>query len=72
MFARRFNAIGVELFLRKHGYSEGILGGLRLKSVTPTALNYLFCVIVHIFSRQNIWWIVSKKHNADVAETCIS
>ena len=29
-----FNAVGVELFLWKHGYSEGIYGGLRLKSVT--------------------------------------
>ncbi|MEZ7713879.1 hypothetical protein [Segatella salivae] len=33
-----FNAIGVELFLRKHRYSEGIYGRLRLESVTPTAL----------------------------------
>jgi len=33
-----FNAIGVELFLRKHGYNEGINGRLRLKSVTPMAL----------------------------------
>ena len=31
-FARRFNAIGVELFLRKHGYSEGIHGGLIKKA----------------------------------------
>ena len=37
-FARRFNAIGVELFPRRHGYSEGIHGGLRKKSATPTAL----------------------------------
>jgi len=37
-FARRFNAVGVELFLRKHGYSEEIHGGLRLESVTPIAL----------------------------------
>jgi hypothetical protein len=49
--------------LRKHGYSEGIHGGLRLESVTHMALNFSFCVIVHIFSRQNIWWIAPKKRN---------
>ncbi len=38
MVARRFNAVSVELFLRKHGYSEEIHGGLRLKSVAPMAL----------------------------------
>ena len=42
MVARKFNAIGVELFLRKHGYSEGINGELRLESVTPMALIRLF------------------------------
>ncbi|MBW4905965.1 hypothetical protein KZY66_01415 [Prevotella salivae] len=31
-FARRFNAIGVELFPRKHGDSEGIHGGLIKKA----------------------------------------
>ena len=31
-FARRFNAIGVELFLRKHDYNEGIHGGLIKKA----------------------------------------
>ncbi|WP_278526899.1 hypothetical protein, partial [Segatella salivae] len=36
--ARRFNAIGVALFPRRYGYSEGIYGGLRLESVTPMAL----------------------------------
>jgi len=28
--------------LRKHGYSEGIHGGLRLESVTPMVLKHLF------------------------------
>ena len=42
MVAGRFNAIGVELFLRKHGYSKGINGELRLESVTPIALIRLF------------------------------
>ena len=37
-FARRFNAVGVELFPRRHGYSEEIISGLRLESVTPMAL----------------------------------
>ena len=35
-------------FFRKHGYSEGTHGGLRLESVTHMALNYSFCVITHI------------------------
>ena len=38
MVTRRFNAVGVELFLRRHGYSEGINGGLRLENATPMAL----------------------------------
>ena len=42
MVAGRFNAIGVELFLRRHGYSKGINDGLRLESVTPMALICLF------------------------------
>ena len=42
MVARGFNAIGVEFSLRKHGYSKGIYDGLRLESVTPMAVKYLF------------------------------
>ena len=42
MVARRFNAVSVEFSLRRRGYSEGIHGGLRLESVTPMALKYLF------------------------------
>ena len=42
MVARRFNAVSVEFSLGKHGYSEGIHGGLRLESVTPMALKYSF------------------------------
>ena len=38
MVTRRFNAVSVELFLRMHGYSEVIHGGLIKKSATPTAL----------------------------------
>ena len=63
MVARRFNAIGVEFSLRKHGYSEGIYGGLRLESVTPTALKCSICNMNYIILRQKIWWITPKKHN---------
>ena len=35
------NAVGVELFLRKHGYSEEVHGGLRLESVTPMVLKHI-------------------------------
>jgi len=36
--ARRFNAIGVELFLWRHAYNETFSDGLLKKSATPTAL----------------------------------
>jgi len=55
MVARRFNAIGVELFLRKHGYSKGINGGLRLESVTPAALKHSIRNMNYVISRQKIW-----------------
>ena len=51
----RFNAVGVELFLRKHGYNEEIHGGLRLESVTPTALKRLFHKMNYVFSHLNLW-----------------
>ncbi|MFC2712116.1 MAG: hypothetical protein ACFN4M_01790, partial [Segatella salivae] len=35
---RRFNAIGVELFLRKHAYNDTFYGGLIKKSATTTTL----------------------------------
>ncbi|MBF1561155.1 MAG: hypothetical protein HXO11_08380, partial [Prevotella salivae] len=38
MVTRRFNAVSVELFLRKHGYSEVIHGRLIKKNATPMAL----------------------------------
>ena len=38
MFARRFNAVSVELFLRRHAYNETFHGGLIQKSATPMAL----------------------------------
>ena len=63
MVTRRFNAIGVELFLRKHGYSEVIHGGLIKKSATPTALKYVFHDVVNIYMRMNKWWIMSKRYN---------
>ena len=44
------NAVGVELFLRKYGYSKGIHGGLRLESVTPMALKRSFYIMIYIFS----------------------
>jgi len=30
-----------------------------------------YCVNIHIFSRQNIWWIAPKKHNTYGVGTCI-
>ena len=27
------------------------------------ALKYSFYIMIHIFSRQNIWWIAPKKRN---------
>ena len=60
---RGFNAIGVEFSLRKHGYSEGIYGGLRLESVTPMALKCSIRNMNYVMSRQKIWWITPKKRN---------
>ena len=53
-FARRFNAIGVELFMRKHGYSEGNHDGLRLESATPMVLKHLFHYVINIISHHNL------------------
>ena len=38
MVARGFNAIGVELFLRKYAYNETFYGGLIKETATPMAL----------------------------------
>jgi len=41
--------------LRKHGYSEGINGELRLESVTPMALILSFYIMIVVFLYQNLW-----------------
>jgi len=63
MVARGFNAVSVEFSLRKHGYSEGIHGELRLESVTPMALKCSIRNMNYVMSRQKIWWIMPKKRN---------
>ena len=55
-FARRFNAVGVELFPRRHGYSEEIHGGLRLESVTPMALKGIIYKIRCVETQRNIYY----------------
>ena len=72
MFARRFNAIGVELFPRKHGYSEGIHGGLRLESATHMALKRSFYIMIYISSCPYSWRIALRKRNTYSVETFIS
>jgi len=71
MVARRFNAIGVEFSLRKHGYSEGIYGGLRLESVTPMAL----FPTNHTLTQGNLHYRLAtlnyQKRNTGGAETYI-
>jgi len=52
---RGFNAVSVEFSLRKHGYSEGIHGELRLESVTPTALKHSFYNTIKDNIRINKW-----------------
>jgi len=49
--------------LRKHGYSEGIHGGLRLESVTPMVLIRSFYIMIIVFLCQNLWQIAPKKRN---------
>ncbi|MBF1562254.1 MAG: hypothetical protein HXO12_02925 [Prevotella salivae] len=57
--------------MRKHGYCEGIYGGLRLESATPTALKYSIRNMNYVISRQNIWWITSKRYNTYGVVPCI-
>ena len=63
IFARRFNAVGVELFPRKHGYSDGINGGLRLESVTLTALKRVLHDVINVYTYMNKWQITQKRYN---------
>ena len=50
-------------FFRKHGYSEGTHGGLRLESVTPMVLIRSFYIMIVDFLCQNLWQIAPKKRN---------
>jgi len=38
-------------------------GGLRLESVTPTALKRLFHKMIDIYTQINKWQVAPKKHN---------
>jgi len=58
-----FNAVGVELFPRRHGYSEGFYGGLRLESVTPMVLKYSYHGVIDGNIRMNKWRITLRKRN---------
>ena len=51
---RMSNAIGVELFPRKHDYSEGIHGGLIKRSATPMALKRAYQMMIYRFHCENI------------------
>ena len=42
-----------------------------IKNATPTALKHAFYIMIHIFSRQNIWWIAPKKRNTYGFDTFI-
>ena len=50
-------------FLRKHGYSEEIHGGLRLESVIPTALKHSYHGVIDSNIRMNKCWITLRKRN---------
>ena len=70
-FAWRFNAIGVELFPRRHGYSEEIISRLRLESVTPMALKPIFNNLIDVKTWLNLWRITLRKRNAYSVEKCV-
>ena len=71
MVARRFNAVSVELFLRKHGYSEEIHGGLRLKSVAPMALFHANHVLPQGSQHYRLVTLGYRKRNTDGIDVCV-
>ena len=71
MVARRFNAVSVELFLRKYGYSEEIHGGLRLKSVAPMALFHANHVLPQGGLHYRLVTLGYRKRNTDGVDACV-
>ena len=65
MVARGFYAIGVELFLRKYGYSKVIHGGLCKETATPMAL----CHANHALTQGSLHYRLAtqgyRKRNTD-------
>ena len=66
-----FNAVGVELFLWKHGYSEVFYVELRLESVTPTALVRPIRNMNYVFLCLNLCRIALTKRNTYGVEIVI-
>jgi len=71
MVTRRFNAVSVELFLRMHGYSEVIHGGLIKKSATPTALFHAQHTLIQGSLHYRLATLGYQKRNTDGVETFI-
>ena len=63
--------IGVELFLRKHSYSEVFNGGLRLESATPMALFNTHHTLTQGSLRYRLATLNYQKRNTSGVETYI-
>ena len=71
MVTRRFNAVSVELFLRKHGYSEVIHGRLIKKNATPMALFPTHYTLAQGSLHYRLATLGYQKRNTDGVETFI-
>ena len=69
---RRFNAIGVELFLWRHAYNETFYGGLLKKSATPTALVHANRMLPQGSLHYRLATLGYQKRNTYGVETFIS
>ena len=71
MVTRRFNAVSVELFLRRHGYSEVIHGRLIKKSATPMALFPTHYTLTQGSLHYRLATLGYQKRNTYGVETCV-
>ncbi|MEZ7712842.1 hypothetical protein, partial [Segatella salivae] len=67
-----FNAVSVELFLRKHGYNEDIHGGLREESATPMVLFHAQHTLTQGSLHYRLATLGYRNRNTYGVGTCIS
>jgi hypothetical protein len=71
MVTRRFNAVSVELLLRKYGYSEVIHGGLIKETATPMALFPTHYTLTQGSLHYRLATLGYQKRNTYGVETCV-